>query len=98
LALVTAAMARPQPTAKQSVSLASPAVRVSRIRRDPPPPAKLEKIVVDPEERDQWTVVVGVVTFALAIFVIIVAFGSYSRWSPAQYTVRVDCGASGSDC
>jgi hypothetical protein len=64
-------------------------VRVSRIRRDPPPPAKLDKIVVDPEERDQWTVVIGVVSFALAIFVIVVAFGSYSGWSPAQYTIQM---------
>jgi len=89
LALVTAAMARPHPTAKQSVSLAPSAVRVSRIRRDPPPAAKLEKIVIDPEERDQWTVVVGVVTFALAIFVIVVGFGSYSGWSPSQYTIQM---------
>ncbi len=94
-------MARPHPTAKQSVNLASHLAssgpRVSRIRRDPPPVVKA-KVVLDPEEREQWTVVVGILTFALAIFVIIIAFGSYSGWSPAQYTVRVDCGASGSDC
>lgn len=84
-------MARPHPTAKPSVSLASNLAsagpRVSRIRRDPPPAVK-EKFV-DPEERDQWAVVVGVLTFALAIFAIIVAFGSYSGWSPREYSVEV---------
>ena len=85
-------MARPHPTAKQSVNLAShlasPGPRVSRIRRDPPPAVK-EKIVLNPEERDQWEVIVGVLTFALAIFVITLAFGSYSSWSPRQYTVEL---------
>jgi hypothetical protein len=94
-------MARPHPTAKPSVNLASNLAssgpRVSRIRRDPPPAVKAE-VVVDAEEREQWSVVVGILAFALAIFVIIIAFGSYSGWSPSQYTVRVDCGASGSDC
>jgi hypothetical protein len=84
-------MARPHPTGKQSVNLgsnlASPGPRVSRIRRDPPPAVK-EKFV-DPEERDQWAVVVGILTFALAIFVIVIAFGSYSGWSPREYTVEI---------
>jgi len=96
-------MARPHPTAKQSVNLASPrsptslTPRGSRIRRDPPPVVKA-KVVLDPEEREQWAVVVGVLTFALAIFVIILAFGSYSSWSPRQYTVEMGCEASGSEC
>jgi hypothetical protein len=85
-------MARPTPTRKQSVNLASnlasPGPRVSRIRRDPPPVVK-KQVAVDPEERDQWTVVVGVLTFALAIFVIVLAFGSYSSWSPRQYTMEM---------
>ena len=80
-------MAHPTPTAKQSVNLASAGPRVSRIRRDPPPVVK-EK-VVDLEEQDQWTVVVGVLAFALAIFVIVLAFGSYSAWSPREYTIEV---------
>jgi hypothetical protein len=61
--------------AKQSVNLASGEVRVSRIRRNPPPIVK-EK-TVDIKEREQWVVTVGVVTFALAIFVIILGFSSY---------------------
>ena len=98
-------MARPHPTAKQSVNLAShlasnltsPGPRVSRIRRDPPPVAD-KKVVLDPEEREQWTVVVGILSFALAIFVIIIAFGSYAGWSPSQYNVQMGCEASGGDC
>jgi hypothetical protein len=47
---------------------------VSRIRRDPPPVVK-EK-VVDQADRDEWTVLVGVVTFALALVVIVLGFAS----------------------
>ena len=81
-------MARPHPTTKPSVNLASSGPRVSRIRRDPPPVVKTQA-VFDPQERDQWTVIVGVLTFALAIFVITIAFGMYSSWSPTQYTVEM---------
>ena len=93
-ALVTGAMAVPQPTTKKSVDLASspsatPAVpRASRIRRDPPPAVKAE-VMVDAEEREQWDVVVGILAFALAIFVIVIAFASYAGWSPSQYTVQM---------
>jgi hypothetical protein len=85
-------MASSTPTAKRSVDLApSPAStgpRVSRIRRDPPPAVK-ERVPVDVEERDQWAVVVGTLAFALAIFVVIVAAGSYSSWSPREYSIEV---------
>lgn len=81
-------MARPLPTGKKSVNLSTPEVRVSKIRRDPPPVVK-EKIVLDPDERDQWNVVVGVLAFTLAIFVIILAVSSYTDHSPRQYTVQV---------
>jgi hypothetical protein len=82
-------MARPLPTRKQSVDLGSNGVRVSRIRRDPPPAVK-EIVVRDPDERDTSNVIIGVVTFALALFVIIIAFGSYSGWSPSQYTIHIE--------
>lgn len=99
-------MARPHPTKKASVNLASnpasgPASSgpaKSRIRRDPPPAVKPKALVLDPEERDQWEVVVGILAFALAIFIIVIAFGSYSTWSPSQYTVEMNCGSAGSDC
>ena len=81
-------MARPLQTGKQSVNLAAGGVRVSKIRRDPPPAVK-EKLVVAPDERDRQDVVVGVLAFALAIFVILLAFASYSGWTPRQYTVQL---------
>lgn len=80
-------MASPLQSGKKAVNLASPGPRVSRIRRDPPPAVK-EKIL-DPDERDQRDVVVGVLTFALALFVILLAFASYSGWSPRHYTIEV---------
>jgi hypothetical protein len=67
-------MARSLDTNKKSVNLASAGPRVSRIRRDPPPVVK-EK-VVDQADRDEWTVLVGVVTFALALVVIVLGFAS----------------------
>lgn len=83
-------MASPLKTGKQSVDLAgaSPRVPGSRIRRDPPPVVKAI-VVRDREESDRRDVILGVTTFALAIFVIIFAFGHYSGWSPTQYTVVV---------
>ncbi len=84
---MTSAMASPLRTGKQSVNLTAP-VRASRIRRDPPPVVK--KVPVrDPDELDRRTVVIGVVTFALALFVIVIACSTYAGWSPRNYTVRL---------
>ena len=81
-------MAAPLKSGKQSVKLGA-AVRVSRIRRDPPPIAK--KIVErDADERDARVVAIGVVAFALAIFVIIIGFSSYYGASPSDYTIEVN--------
>ena len=85
---MTDLMASPLKTGKQSVNLAQPRAPGSKIRRDPPPKVK-EIVVRDPEERDQWAMIVGVLAFALAIFVITLAFVSYSGWSPRQYTVEL---------
>ena len=81
-------MASPLKTGKQSVDLAAPAVRVSRIRRDPPPVVK-EVTVQELREREAWEVVLGVLLFALAIFVIVIAFSSWAGWSPRQITLDV---------
>ena len=81
-------MARPLPTGKQTVNLASGEVRVSKIRRDPPPPVK-PKALRHPDEVNRSAVIVGVLAFALAIFVIIIAVGSYNGWSPRKYTVDI---------
>ena len=81
-------MTRPLSTGKQSVNLASGEVRVSKIRRDPPPVVK-EKLVVIPDERDRRDVIIDVLAFALAIFVIILAFSSYSGFSPREHIVQM---------
>jgi len=80
-------MASPLKTGKQAVNLAAPGARPSRIRRDPPPVVK-EIAVPDPDERDARMVVIGIVTFALALFIIAVGFSSATGWSPRQYTIH----------
>ncbi|HXG80871.1 MAG TPA: hypothetical protein VNJ05_03635 [Sphingomicrobium sp.] len=74
------------PLRKSSVDLASGEVRVSRIRRDPPP--KVKEKEVDLDEVDRRDVVIGVIAFALSVFVIILAFGHYSGWSIREYRVE----------
>ena len=81
-------MASPLTTAKQSVSLTSSGVRVSKIRRDPPPAVK-ELVVPDPEQRDTRTVVIGILTFTLALLFIGIAVSSYLGWSPREYTAHL---------
>lgn len=77
-------MARPLPTAKQSVVLAQSGPRVSRIRRDPPPPAP-EKVLAERNERDARMVAIGIVTFTLAMVVIGIALLSWAGWTPRSY-------------
>ena len=81
-------MNRPSKLTKKTVELRTEAPR-SRIRRDPPPVVK-DKVYVSPDERDRWVVTVGVLAFALALFVIVIAASSYAGWSPAQYNVQVN--------
>jgi len=55
------------------------APRPSRIRRDPPAPAPAQKAVNPyPTEREAWVVVIGVLSFALAIAIIIIGFSDYT--------------------
>ena len=80
-------MARPIDTSKPSVNLAAAGSRGSRIRRDPPPVVKQK--IVDPADSDQWTVLVGVVAFAVAFVIIIFAFGNMSGRSSEERTVEL---------
>ncbi len=82
-------MASPLPSRKQSVDLGSAEPRVSKIRREPPPVVKQIELR-DPKELERRDVIIGVLAFALAIVVIIVAVASYNGWSPRQYTVKVE--------
>ena len=81
-------MASPILPGKKSVDLATPAVRVSRIRRDPPPPVKVVS-AVEVKERDSRAVVVGVVLIALALFIALIGLSNAAGWSPSQYTIEI---------
>ena len=80
-------MASPLPTAKQTVNLAAPVSRGSRIRRDPPPKVK-EISIADRNERDRRNVLFGIVMSAAAVIAILVGFSSYTGWSPRDYTAH----------
>jgi hypothetical protein len=82
-------MASPLHSRKSTVDLAAPVVKVSRIRRDPPPPVK-EITAADIREADGRSVAIGVTTIALAIFVILIAVSNAAGWSPSQYTIRIE--------
>jgi len=81
-------MAGPIQTGKQSVNLAASSAPGSRIRRDPPPVVK-ELVVRDRDERDARIVVIGVVTFTLALIIIVIGFSSAIGWTPRQYTIHI---------
>ena len=81
-------MASPHQTGKQSVDLAAPVVRVSRIRRDPPPLVKVVS-AVEVKERDARTIVIGIITVAVALFVIMIGASNAAGWSPSQYTIHI---------
>lgn len=80
-------MASPLKAAKPTVDLK--AGSVSRIRRDPPPPAK-KTIVPDRDQSDQQVIMIGVVAFAVALFVIILGISASIGWTPRQYTIEAD--------
>ena len=81
-------MASPLASGKQSVSLAPNGVRVSKIRRDPPPVVK-EIAVADPDKRDARTVVLGLLTLTLILVVIAVGVSSALGWSPRDYVAHL---------
>ena len=74
-------MSKSAPSAKKSVGLAAAAAPPpSRIRRDPPPPEKPSALrsFYTPEQ-EGWVVVIGVVLFALAIFIISLGVSEYTK-------------------
>ena len=81
-------MASPLHSRKQAVDLAAPVVRVSRIRRDPPPPVKMVT-AVEIREREARNIVIGIIAVALSLFVILAGFNNAAGWSPSQYTIHI---------
>ena len=82
-------MASPLQTGKKTVDLKSAAPGVSRIRREPPPPVARKTVIPDRDERDQWTVTVGILAFTCAILAIIIGFSSFSGWSPSDQVIHI---------
>ena len=82
-------MASPLKSAKPTVNLAMSGPKVSRIRRDPPPPKLKEISIEERNERDRRNAVIGVLLFTLALMVILFAVSNWAGWSPSQYTIYV---------
>ena len=60
----------------------------SKIRRDPPPVAK-DIADLDPDQRDTRTVVIGILTFTLALLVIAIGVSSAVGWTPRDYVAHL---------
>lgn len=55
-------------------------LRPSRIRREPPAPAKQQRALrAYSTERETWTVVIGVLLFAIAFAVITIGFSDLTK-------------------
>ena len=73
-------MSKPAATRKPTVGLTPDAPKPSRIRREPPPPEKPRELrTYVSSEREQWIVTIGVILFALAIFVITIGVSEYTK-------------------
>jgi hypothetical protein len=81
-------MAKPLQPGKQPVALPAEGARVSKIRRDPPPVAR-KTVVPDRDETDRKAVAIGILAFTLAVIVIVIGVGSWTGWSPSEYTVHL---------
>jgi len=81
-------MAAPLKTGKQSVNLSKGEVRVSKIRRDPPP--KLKEIVIrDRDEHNRRTAAIGIARFTLALMIIMLGLAAYTGRSPREYILQL---------
>jgi len=81
-------MAAPLKTGKQSVNLSTGEVRVSKIRRDPPP--KLKEIVIrDRDEHNRRTAAIGIALFTLALMIIMLGLAAYTGRSPREYILQL---------
>lgn len=69
--------------------MAAPARVGSRIRRDPPPPPPRRVTARQIREREAKMVVIGILVFALALTVLMVALGQGAGWSPADYVIAI---------
>ena len=81
-------MASPLKSTKATVDTSSRAPG-SRIRREPPPAAPVKKLDIrDIDDRDRRLAIIGIISFALAMFAIIIGFAAMGGWTPSQYVAR----------
>ena len=77
---------------KSAVDMAAPAVRGSRIRRDPPMPEK--KVTAgEIKDRDARAMAIGIATLAIALIVVLLSGTNLAGWSPSQYTWHINQGS-----
>jgi hypothetical protein len=87
MARYDSAMASPLQSAKTTVNLAAAGPRVSRIRRNPPPPPA-KAPVLDREDRDKLSATLGVFAIALALAAVIAGIGIHAGWTPRDYELH----------
>lgn len=83
-------MAAPLKSSKSTVNLASGEVKVSRIRRDPPPKPVREMTLRERNERDMRIAIVGILAFAVGTFAILLAISHFTGWSPRDVVIRIE--------
>jgi hypothetical protein len=83
-------MARPLASGKKAVDLASgPRKLGSRIRRAPPPKPEKKLSAAELRDREAWLIGTGMLAFAIALAVILIAVGRWAGWSPADYEILI---------
>jgi hypothetical protein len=82
-------MAKPLATSKKAVNLARTSGTVSRVRRDPPPPTK-PLVIRHRREGDGRMVILGIIGFALALFLILFGLASSGILTLDRYTISFD--------
>jgi hypothetical protein len=82
-------MSKPLNPNRQTVVL-----QPSKIRREPPPELRALKqtVLPDDSEREAWTVVVGILAFALAITFLILWISDYTSPGTAQQPRAITIG------
>lgn len=78
-------MASPLNMRKQTVDLNAPAVRGSRIRRNPPPPPAKKLSAHEIREREKKMAATGILATAALVTFLAVAVGDKWGWTPAEY-------------
>lgn len=83
-------MAAPLPTKKTTVDLGKDTPRrVSRIRRDPPPPPEKPLSAAEVRQREGLAIVIGIVATALALIVLAFQLSNIAGWRPGTIVINL---------